>query len=63
MLGAMFFVHFARGWDVFQGGYEYNIALVLLLLAVILLGAGPISIDGAIARRRGDAGAGESGAV
>ncbi|HEY7471125.1 MAG TPA: DoxX family protein [Gemmatimonadota bacterium] len=53
MLGAMLFVNFERGWDVFEGGYEYNIALVILLLVLIMLGAGPISVDGAIARRRG----------
>lgn len=64
MVCAMYFVHFERGWDVFQGGYEYNVALIILLLSVITLGAGPISIDGAIARRRvTDATAGESGAV
>ena len=53
MLGAMLFVHLARGWDVFQGGFEYNLALIILLLTVLLLGAGPLSVDGAIARRRG----------
>jgi len=53
MLGAMAFVNFTHGWDVFQGGYEYNVALILLLATVIVLGAGPGSIDGAIARRRG----------
>jgi len=53
MLGAMLFVNFARGWDVFQGGYEYNLALIILLLTVVLLGAGPLSVDAAIVRRRG----------
>ena len=51
MIGAVLFVHFGRGWDVFEGGYEYNIALILLLGTVIAFGAGPISVDGAIARR------------
>ncbi|HUP02268.1 MAG TPA: DoxX family protein [Gemmatimonadota bacterium] len=46
MLGAALFVHRAAGWDVFEGGYEYNIGLIILLLAVILLGPGPLSIDG-----------------
>lgn len=64
MLGAMIFVHFAQGWDVFQGGYEYNLALIILLLAVVLLGSGPVSVDGAISRRRGtDRFLGEPGAV
>lgn len=53
MIGAMLFVHLPHGWDVFQGGFEFNLALVLLLLTVVLLGPGPLSIDGALARRRG----------
>ena len=54
MAGAALFVHRAAGWDVFGGGYEYNIALILLLLAVLLIGPGPLSVDGAIGwgRRR-----------
>ena len=53
MIGAMLFVHLPHGWDVFQGGFEFNLALVLLLLIVVLLGPGPLSIDAAIVRRRG----------
>lgn len=51
MLGAMLFVNFSRGWDVFEGGYEYNIALILLLATVMAFGAGPLSVDGRIAGR------------
>jgi putative oxidoreductase len=54
MIGAITFVHFRHGWDVFQGGYEFNVALILLLAIVMTIGPGPISIDGALARRRGD---------
>jgi putative oxidoreductase len=53
MLVAGLFVHLSKGWDVFAGGYEYNIALILLLLAVMLLGPGPASVDNAIGLRRG----------
>ena len=53
MLGAMFFVNFAAGWDVFEGGYEYNLALIILLFAVLLFGAGPISVDRKIRPVRG----------
>ena len=55
-------VHLPHGFDVYHfgepmaRGYEYVLALILLLLVVIVLGAGPISIDGAIARRRVDDG-------
>jgi putative oxidoreductase len=52
MIGAMLFVHLPHGWDVFAGGFEFNLALVILLLTVVVLGPGPLSVDGAIARRR-----------
>jgi uncharacterized membrane protein YphA (DoxX/SURF4 family) len=45
MLGAALFVQLPYGWDVFEGGVEFNIALILLLLAPILLGVGPLSTD------------------
>lgn len=56
-------VHVPNGWDVFHfgdpmaRGYEYNLALILLLLAIILLGPGPLSVDarlGWAGRMRGD---------
>jgi putative oxidoreductase len=53
MLGAMLFVHLPHGWDVFAGGFEFNLALIILLLTVIVLGPGPLSVDSVIARRRG----------
>jgi putative oxidoreductase len=62
-------VHLPHGFDVYHygdsmdRGYEYVLALIILLATVSLLGAGPISIDGAIARRRGADGAEEGGAV
>lgn len=64
MLGAMVFVHFGQGWDVFQGGYEYNLALIILLLTVIVIGPGPLSADRTISRARGtDRALGERGSV
>ena len=59
MIVAAMKVHFPYGFEVFHlgdpmaRGYEYNVALILLLLVVVLLGAGPVSIDGAIAGRKG----------
>ena len=53
MLGAMLFVHLPHGWDVFAGGFEFNLALIILLLTVIVLGPGPLSVDSVSARRRG----------
>lgn len=52
MAGAALFVHRTAGWDVFQGGYEFNIALILLLLGVVLIGPGPFSVDRLISWRR-----------
>ena len=52
MLVAALFVHLSKGWDVFQGGVEFNLALILLLLAPILLGVGPLSTDDAVGLRR-----------
>ena len=52
MVGAMVFVNFAAGWDVFEGGYEYNLALIILLLAVVMIGPGPLSVDRMIRRGR-----------
>ena len=59
MLVAGIKVHLPHGFDVFHfgdpmaRGYEYSLALILLLGIVILLGAGPVSVDGAISGRRG----------
>ncbi len=55
MAGAAF-VNRAHGWDFMQGGYEYNIALILLLLGVLLIGPGPFSVDGALGWGRARAG-------
>ncbi|MGH7564137.1 MAG: DoxX family protein, partial [Gemmatimonadota bacterium] len=55
MAGAALFVNRAHGWDVMQGGYEYNIALILLLFGVLLIGPGPFSVDRALGWGRGRA--------
>ncbi len=52
-------VHLPHGFDVYHfgdpmaRGYEYVLALVVLLLGVILLGPGPLSVDSKIRRMRG----------
>lgn len=52
MVGAILFVHLGSGWDVFEGGFEYNVALVILLASVFLLGPSRASIDDLVGRGR-----------
>ncbi len=64
---AMITVTWANGINPLtsNGGYEFNIALAVLALAVVALGAGRLSIDNVIGRRlragRAGAGGGPSG--
>lgn len=55
MIVAIVTVHLPKGWDVFSGGYEYSLALIVMLISVIVLGPGPFSIDGQLRRSRGGA--------
>lgn len=45
-------VHGRWGWDVYSYGYEFALALFLLLLTAWWLGPSPLSIDGRMGRRR-----------
>ena len=40
MLGAIFMVHLKNGFSVQGGGYEFNLALIGMLLAVLIAGPG-----------------------
>ena len=57
MLVAGIKVHLPHGFDVYHfgdpmaRGYEYVLALIVLLLGVILLGPGPLSVDGKLRGR------------
>jgi uncharacterized membrane protein YphA (DoxX/SURF4 family) len=52
-LGAIFTVTFERGFSFAAGGgYEFNVALVAMCLSLVVLGAGPLSVDGYLAERR-----------
>jgi len=50
MVGAFFFVHAGNGLFVDNGGYELVAVLIAALVPLTLLGAGRLSLDGAIAR-------------
>jgi putative oxidoreductase len=69
MLVAMFTVHLRYGFSAINTigltadgpqfgppGYEVNLLYIAGLLALILGGAGPLSIDGLLARRKQDSG-------
>ncbi|MEJ2152205.1 MAG: DoxX family protein [Gemmatimonadota bacterium] len=55
MAVAIVTVHLPKGWNVFNGGYEFNLALIIMLIGVIVLGPGPFSIDGQLRKSRGGA--------
>jgi putative oxidoreductase len=44
MIGAIVKVHWAGGFFMHQGGFEYNLALIGLLLPILLCGPGRFSI-------------------
>ena len=45
MLTAIHRVHLKNGPWVTQGGYEYNLVLILAILTVVEAGPGPVSVD------------------
>jgi putative oxidoreductase len=51
MAGAVYFVHWKDGFFA-PGGFEYPMALGAMALAVVFLGAGGLSVDGALSKDR-----------
>ena len=45
MVGAILIVHLPKGFDIRQGGFEYNFALIVMCLCLVLGGAGPFAVD------------------
>lgn len=45
MLGAIVLVHGKNGFSLMNHGFEYNFALIMMCLALIANGSGPLSID------------------
>jgi putative oxidoreductase len=45
MAGAIATVHLDHGFDITQGGYEYNVILIVMCVCLILGGPGPIAVD------------------
>ncbi|ALD11753.1 DoxX family protein [Clavibacter capsici] len=52
LLGAFAIVHAGKGIFVDAGGYELVLALIAGLVVLALLGAGRLSVDGLLSRRR-----------
>ena len=50
MLIALFAAHWARGFLVSQGGYEFVLLLGVVLFAIAIRGGGPYSVDNAIGK-------------
>jgi putative oxidoreductase len=48
MLGAIFLVHLAHGFDINKGGLEYALTQMLIALALLLAGAGRYSLAAAL---------------
>jgi putative oxidoreductase len=48
MLGAIFLVHLAHGFDINKGGLEYALTQMLIALALLLTGAGRYSLAPAL---------------
>jgi putative oxidoreductase len=52
MGGAIATVHWPHGFNIQQGGYEYNAAIIVLCLCLVLGGPGPIAVDRVFRLRR-----------
>jgi putative oxidoreductase len=50
MLIAMFAVHWARGFGVGQGGYEFVLLIGIVTFLIAIRGGGPYSVDRAISK-------------
>lgn len=50
-IGAVILVTAPHGFNLTTGGYEYNLALIAMCLALLVLGAGQWSVDSALTRR------------
>lgn len=45
MLGAIFFVHLAKGYNILEGGYEYALLILVVNIVIATTGAGKYSVD------------------
>jgi putative oxidoreductase len=52
MLGAIARVHWPHGFDITKGGFEYNAAIIVMCVCLLLGGPGPIAVDRVFRMRR-----------
>ena len=52
MCGAIATVHWPHGFSVQNGGFEYNAAIIVMCLCLVLGGPGPIAVDRVFRLRR-----------
>ena len=52
MAGAIYLVHGKNGFSLANGGYEYNFVLITVCLALLFMGAGRLSLDAVLWRKR-----------
>ncbi len=45
MIGAIVTVHGSKGFSLKAGGFEYNFALLIICIGLILTGAGSLAFD------------------
>jgi putative oxidoreductase len=45
MAGAIATVHWPHGFDITKGGFEYNVAIIVMCACLVLGGPGPLAVD------------------
>ena len=45
MAGAIALVHWQHGFDIQNHGFEYNFAIIMMCLCLVLGGPGPLAVD------------------
>jgi len=52
MAGAIYTVHLPHGFDITKGGYEYNVAIIVMCVVLVLTGGGTLAVDRVFRLRR-----------
>jgi putative oxidoreductase len=52
MIGAIALIHWQNGFDIRSNGFEYNVAIIVMCLCLVLGGPGPLATDWLFRRRK-----------